>query len=198
MPDFPSKPSYEVARRLNLRGGKSYSWFVLLKPGAEGEAGDAIQDLAEELDAFVGRPRIVDVTGLLVDELRGKLQEPPSDPVILVGFDDRTPEFWSSIDVNRSGLERSGTVVFWLSPSGLSQLCTHAPNLRSFVGGSIFAVGAKGGQMSEEERTHRLHVLSSFYGLTNDEIIRRAESRQLPPEPEFVEWLVLLGRGDLV
>jgi len=197
MADFVQRPAYEVARRLDLRGNESYSWFILIRPHGQDDA--AIGAFAEELSAFLGaKPRILDVTGLLIDDLRGKLQSPAHDPVILLGFDERSADFWSSIDVNRSGLERSGGVIFWLSAKGASDLCTHAPNLRSFIGGSIFVVGTGGGEMSDQERMKRLEELAAFFGMENDQIIHKAEARQLPPEPEFVEWLVLLGRGDLV
>lgn len=88
--------------------------------------------------------------------------------------------------------------MLWLSAAGVSDLCSHAPNLRSFIGGSIFIVGSKGGEMAADERAERLRQLCDFYGLNNDEIIEKARKRELPAEPEFVEWLALLGRGDLV
>lgn len=52
--------------------------------------------------------------------------------------------------------------------------------------------------MAADERAERLRQLCDFYGLNNDEIIEKARKRELPAEPEFVEWLALLGRGDLV
>jgi hypothetical protein len=197
MVEFLTKSSYEIARRLEARGEDSYSWFVLLKPA--GVADVALHEFAEELNAFLGKkPRIIDIAGMLVDDLSARLRIPADDPVILVGFDDRTPEFWSVMDVNRSGLERPGPVVFWISAAGVSNLCSHAPNVRSLIGGSIFLIGAAGGDMAAEEKTARLKELSSFYSLSNEEVIQKAEERKLPPEPEFIEWLLLLGRGDLV
>jgi hypothetical protein len=52
--------------------------------------------------------------------------------------------------------------------------------------------------MTEEERQRRLADLAAHYKLDNEQVIRLAEARTLPPDPEFVEWLVLLGRGDLL
>ena len=52
--------------------------------------------------------------------------------------------------------------------------------------------------MTEEERQERLKELSEHFGLTAEEVVQKAEARELPHEPEFVEWLVLLDRGDLV
>jgi hypothetical protein len=197
MTDFVTKSSYEVARRLEMRGKDSYSWLVLVK--ATGVSETELQEFADELNAFLGKTaRVIDITGLLVDDLCSSLQSPADDPVILIGFDDRTQDFWSAADVNRSGLERSGPVIFWISSAGLSNLCSHAPNLRSFIGGSIFLIGPGGGEISDDDREAKLRELSAFYGLTNEQVIYKAERRELPPEPEFIEWLLLLRRGDLV
>ena len=51
--------------------------------------------------------------------------------------------------------------------------------------------------MTEKERESRVSELALHYGTSNVEIVLKAESGELPPEPQFVEWLVLLGRGDL-
>jgi hypothetical protein len=91
MAEFAYKPSYEIARRLEMRGENSYSWSILIAPPTS-DAG-AMQEFAEELEAFVcKKPRILDITRSLVTDLRDQLQKPPDDPVILVGFDGRGAE----------------------------------------------------------------------------------------------------------
>ena len=53
--------------------------------------------------------------------------------------------------------------------------------------------------MTEAERQERLKELSEHFGFSGDEAVRKAEARELPHEPEFVEWLVLAGpRGSAV
>jgi len=194
---FANKPAYEIARRLELRGDNSYSWFLLIKPTALPEI--TLQQFTEEVEVFLGKKaRVVDVAGLLADEICARSQRPQDDPLIFTGLDGRSSEFWISIDVNRSGLERSGPIVFWMSPATVSEFCRHAPNLRSFVGASIFLLGGAGGEMADQDRKGRLSELSSFYKLSGKDVIRMAQEHTLPPEPEFIEWLVLLGRGDLV
>ena len=51
--------------------------------------------------------------------------------------------------------------------------------------------------MSAEEITDRLAQLRSNYNLSDAEVIERAANSDLPPEPHFIEWLVLLERSDL-
>jgi hypothetical protein len=98
----------------------------------------------------------------------------------------------------RSALERKGPVILWLASEDIANLANFAPNIRSLIGGSIFVVGPDGGIMTETERQQRLKELSEHFGFSGDEAVRKAEARELPHEPEFVEWLVLLGRGDLL
>jgi len=102
------------------------------------------------------------------------------------------------MDMNRSRLERDGPLIFWISPEQFSQISRYAPNIRSYVGGSIFRVTPDADSIDNAQRLQRLSELSSHYGWTNDELISRAANGTLPAEPEFVEWLVLLDRGDLI
>lgn len=48
------------------------------------------------------------------------------------------------------------------------------------------------------ERAARIGELEARYGLSSADVIKAAESGTLPPGPHFVEWLILLDRGDLV
>jgi hypothetical protein len=136
--------------------------------------------------------------GTKFEELTEALQEPNDDAVILSGGIGLTPEEWSSLDMMRSVLERTGPVILWLAPDDIANLTQFAPSIRSFIGAGIFVAGPDGGVMTESERQARLKELRQHYGMRDEEIVQRASSKALSPEPEFVEWLVLLGRGDLV
>jgi hypothetical protein len=197
MPDFEIEPALAIAQRLQLRGEGSFSWFVVLTSSVTDS--DILEDFCSDLkNLFNASPMIIDVTGLLADDVTAALQKDPSAVVLLVAIEQRSPEFWAALDINRSGLERPGAIIFWMSHQALGVMCTAAPNIRSYIGGSIYQLGPDGGIMTEGERSSRLKQLRNNYGLTDDELIRRAESHSLDPNPHFVEWLVLLGRGDLV
>jgi len=197
LPEFSIQSSIDIARRLEIRGIDARSWIVLLLPSQD--ADKALENLQINLSAVLEKSsRVFNLKDQQLEELGENLHQPDDDIVILVANGDLGGARWSSLDLMRSALERRGPIVFWLSPDCLPRLSQHAPNIRSFVGGSIFSAGPDGGVMSEEDRQERLQQLAERYKLTGDEIVARAQAGELPSEPHFIEWLVLLGRGDLV
>ncbi len=195
MPEFESQPIFEIARRLEIRG--ETGWLAVLTLASDSAA--ALDELRTELESVLQKPaRVVELQPSIFEELREALHQPDNDAVILSRGTGLTPEKWRSLDIMRSALERKGPVVLWLAPDDIANLADFAPNIRSFIGGSIFLAGPDGGIMTETERQQRLKDLSEHFGLTGEEVVRKAEARELPHEPEFVEWLVLLNRGDLV
>lgn len=192
--DFLTEPAFEIGRRLEIRG--SSAWFVVLRPAGEE---DALANFVADLTAILDQPvRIVHTSGSSFEKLRGDLRESPGDPVLLTDLDGSDAERWRALDVNRSAWLREGSVVLWLSAAGITNLCSYAPNIRSIVGGSIFNLGTDGGAMTAAERNQRIADLESHFAMTSADVVKQAESGSLPTEPHFVEWLVLLGRGDLV
>jgi hypothetical protein len=196
MRDFASHPAFEIARRLELRGKPSYSWIAVL-------GGDASQKKIHEFAAEIrlvteAETRILKAYPVDLESLKQHLNSPPEDTVILLGLDRAGEAEWASLDVNRSALERPGALIFWLSLDSIARLNSQAPNLRSFMGGTIFVLSAEGDLMTEEELNNRLASLRAQFSRTDSEVIRLAEEGKLPPEPDFAEWLVLLGRGDLL
>ena len=73
-----------------------------------------------------------------------------------------------------------------------------APNLASWIGGSVWSIDLASDALDEEERRSRLATLREWSGLSDSEVVQMAQEGNLPAEPEYVEWLVLLGREDLV
>jgi hypothetical protein len=195
VPDFSSQPFVEIARRLEMQG--AHSWLAVLSPLSDPTV--ACDDLNTELHSFLQLPtRVLPLKGFAFDRLLESLHQPEDDAVILFAGADLEAGEWSSLDSMRSALERRGPVVLWMAPDAVARLTQFAPNIRSFIGTSIFVAGPEGGLMTEEEKQTRLEQLRQHYRVGDEEIIRRAESGELPPEPHFVEWLVLLGRGDLL
>ncbi len=195
MTDFVVEPSFDIGRWIDIRG--PYSWFVVLRPTKDAES--ALQGFTADLSAALDEPiRIIRPTGELIENLRAALCEPKGDTVLIADLDQVDAGTWSALDINRSGFARPGAVILWLSIVGLVGLCQHAPNIRSFVGGSIFYLGRHSEAMTTAERQQRISDLEMHFSMTSDEVVRLAETRTLPAEPHFVEWLVLLDRGDLV
>ena len=194
MTDFLTEPAFEIGRRLEIRG--SSAWFVVLRPAEEE---DAMANFVADLSAVLDQPvRVVRSSGSSFERLRSELGESACDPVLISDLDQADAERWRALDVNRRAWLREGAVVLWLSAAGVTNLCSYAPNIRSIVGGSIFNLGTDGGAMTVDERDQRIADLESHFQMNSAEVIKQAESGMLPTDPHFVEWLVLLGRGDLV
>ena len=197
MSDLASIPAYDLVRRIDLRNEGPEGWFVLLRP-REGER-NFIEDLKAEAITWWNREiRVIDVSRKSVSELCHLLHQPSHDGVLIHGLEGWRDEQLQSLDIRRSSLLRKGFVVLWLTLDGIRRLSQKAPNLRSWIGGSQFQATPDPGWMSEDERHTRLAALSDHYKLNDDDVIRMAKAGTLPPDPEFAEWLVLLGRGNLV
>ena len=195
MPDPIPQPAFEIGRRLEIRG--TDSWFAIVGP--DDVEGEALADFTLELEATLGAPiGSLSVKGMPLATVRKLLAQPSTDTVILSGFESFKPPVWRMWDINRSGFVRPGPIVLWVSTGALTKLCISAPNIRSFVGGSMFVLSPSGQAMTEAEVRARTQELETHYGMRGDEVIARAIAGNLPPEPQFVEWLILLGRRDLV
>lgn len=197
MTDFFTQASVEIAERLRIRGNDSFSWVALLTPVIDTEL--ELDGLRADLSALLGKnTRKIELENATFESLRESLRTPEDDVVILTAPTDLRPEKWSAIDLMRSALERKGSIIFWLSMAGFAGLADFAPNIRSFIGPTVFAVGPDGASLTQEQKNERLNDLSRYYNLTNEAVIRSAEAHALPLNAHFVEWLVLLGRGDLI
>jgi len=193
--DFEACAPFDIAERLELLGETPHSWTVLI---ATADNEGLLGDVTAELSAILHRQVRVLPISQPIDKLSDALQEPADDIVVLTAGETIELDQWSAIDVNRSRLERDGPLIFWISTAQFSQISRGAPNIRSYLGGSVFRVTPDADSIDSVQRQQRLSELSSQYGWTNDELISRAANRTLPAEPEFVEWLVLLDRGDLI
>jgi hypothetical protein len=197
VPEFPIESPIEISRRLEIRGKDSSSWIAILNSAIGTPVIlDALrQDLSSLLQT---NTRTLSLHDSNFEQLRTEMHEPSDDVVLLIATVELPPEKWSALDLMRSALERRGPIILWLSPDAFASLSESAPNIRSFIGPSIFVAGPDGGIMTEEERQNRLKDLAFHYRQSNEDVLHKAELGELPPEPHFVEWLVLLGRGDLV
>lgn len=117
--------------------------------------------------------------------------------VLLIDATEFGSEDWASLDLMRSSLAHEGAVVFIVVHEGLSDLMQVAPNLASWLGGNAFTKD-DGTLAIEGARKHRLATLQSSLKMSNADVVRAAEEGSLPRDPEFAEWLVLLGRGELL
>ena len=155
-------------------------------------------DLRDELAIqSAGSLGEIDVSDKPVQGLIEQLAAQRDNVVLIYGFDEWTDHLFSSLDINRSGLETGSFLVLCVNLKTAGRFLDSAPNIRSYLGANIFVAAPDPSQMGPGEIAERLVQLREFYNLSDAEVIARAERRELPSEPQFIEWLVLLGRSEL-
>jgi len=100
-----------------------------------------------------------------------------------------------SLDYGRGRIPGGVRGVIITSDAGVQALAAEAPNFWSWVGPRVWTLDPRAGQLDTEAR---LASLRQGTGLTNAEVVQRAEAGTLAADPIFSEWLVLLGKGDLL
>jgi len=182
-----------MALRVVARPG---AWFALL--AAEPEVTAVADRLAEEI-AMLGdtQPRRVDGgTGAVAigAEARGA----GGRLLVIAGVEGLGAEGWRHLDLLRSQIVRDEPVVLVLSQRAFERLMRNAPNIASVLGGAVWTLDPTAEVLTEDEKERRLRGLRAWSGLADAELVARVERGTLPLEPEHAEWLVLLGRGDLL
>ena len=118
--------------------------------------------------------------------------------LIISGLDAWPPSEWEHLDQLRSRLARRERTALVVEENTFQCIARRAPNFSSWLGANVVNCMHESDVLTEEEREQRLCALRSWAGLTDIEVISRAEAKELPLDPEFAEWLVLLHRGDLI
>lgn len=169
---------------------------MLVSPSADA---DLIGELRAELDLQIeGTLGVLDVKDLTAVDLTEQLRTRQDAVILAYGFESWSDDQFASLDLNRSRLETGTFLVFWVDLETAGHFLNRAPNIRSFLGANIFVATSDPSSMNRDEIADRLDQLRTHYGLSDAEVISRAASGDLPPEPHFTEWLVLLGRSELV
>jgi hypothetical protein len=182
--------AFRVADRVSAS-----EWMVLCTPpGKDEELGN---ELAEALDDISGDTAHVAVVASGA-ELTQTVHRAGEEICIIAGLDDLSVEEWQGIDRQRSQLLHAGCAVLLASPQSLDRLAIHAPNLASWIGPAIWTLDSGPPGLSDQEKEDRLRALREHYEHSDHEVVALAERRELPAEPDYAEWLVLLDRGDLI
>ncbi|PSM31821.1 hypothetical protein BVG81_003445 [Haliangium sp. UPWRP_2] len=122
----------------------------------------------------------------------------PQPVMVLSGFEALPEEDWASLNFSRSRLLGDHALVFVMGKDALRRLQERAPDLDSLLSGSTWQLDTQADILSADEREQRLEALRRGLDLTDAEVLAQAESGELPSDPRLAEWLVLLGRGDLL
>ena len=186
----------EFALRAVTSGGARH-WLILV--AEERTLSDLALRLRPEMESFAGGP--VEIIPGAEDAAHLALligNVTPDAGIIICGVEQLDEAEWRHLDLLRSRLVRREAVALLVSESSMGKLSRAAPNLASWIGGSVWSIDLASDALDEEERGARLATLREWSGLSDSEVVQRAQDGNLPAEPEYVEWLVLLGREDLV
>lgn len=184
----------EIASDIELVSG---SWSAVV---SERERLDEIRDeLQDEIEyAFESSDStvtVVDASEGIDAIVRHLRQRSPKDVVLVFNTEALDVAARQRLDSARILFEGGPRVVFVMSEPALAELARDAPHLWSWVGPRVFSVDPKSGRLDVQAR---LASLREGTGLTDDEVIRRARAGELPADPVYAEWLLLLDRGDLI
>lgn len=160
---------------------------------------ETVEELQETIEVFVECEVgiISGKTGTI--DLIKQLQEASEEYLILCDLESWNREDWQQFDGFRSWLDREkyGGILL-LSPESLQQMLKYAPNFSSWLGSRVYDLQKGGEFLNLDEREQRLSALREWSGLSDSEVIESAKLHQLPTDPEYGEWLILLDRGDLI
>jgi hypothetical protein len=195
MTALPSIALSEFALRVAARPSMG-DWFVLATPVVL--LSETLESLAEDVEAFMKRrpATIFSVRG--PREMAAFIRSAGEPVVLLSGFENFSRNDWETADLMRSRFEGDRTAALLMSESQLAVFVEAAPNLASWLGAGMWRLDKDIEQLTAEERVARLVALRVEMGASDADVISRAESGTLGTEPQFAEWLVLLGRSDLL
>lgn len=184
----------EILQRISSLSNANF-WSVLVT--APEQQQQALTELEESIPIFIDESvRVIAVTpdiAALVHAVRSSAAF-----ILLWQFDIWQPEQWQKFDYARSRFSHDKGGIILLTPHSARQFQTYAPNFASWIGSRVYDLQLGSEILTEAESQQRLEALQEFTGKTDAEVIRLAETGQLPTDPEYGEWLVLLGRGDLL
>ncbi len=178
---------FELASRIVLDEPTS-SWFIV---GVGGE--DEVSLLSEELAALTGSQvpvRQVSDRETLVIAAR-------ETAAVLSVYHAKAMIESLDLDGVRSSLRRPHAAVLAVPADQLSRVPTVAPHFMSWAGNRLFMV-ADDRFLDTAAREERLTALRGHYQVSDDEFLARVKQGSMGSEPEHAEWLVLLGRPDLL
>ena len=135
-------------------------------------------------------------------DLINQISKASEEYLLLWKLDDWDNNEWKIFDALRSRLDKGnkgGKGGLLIISEQANYLMLHnAPNFVSWLGARIYYLDKDAEILSDEECDRRLSALQEWANKTNEEVIILAENRQLPTDPEYGEWLILLDRGDLL
>jgi hypothetical protein len=184
----------EILQRISSLPNANF-WSVLVAPPEQQQ--QSLIELEESIPIFIDEA--VEIIAITPDvEAIIHIVQASEAYILLWQFDTWQLEQWQQFDYARSRFSHDKGGILLLTPNSAKQFQTYAPNFASWIGSRVYELQLGLEILTEAQSQQRLAALQQFTGKTDVEVIRLAEAGQLPRDPEYGEWLVLLGRGDLL
>lgn len=196
MRELPRIGPGEFAAQLEA-GGSAELWYRLVLPSGS-EPAQVAERLAEEMHVVLGQTVACFDAATGPSDLVKHLRQAGNRPVLLFGLEGYAEADWRHMDLLRSQMVGGSAKVLIVSPAVVAKMENWAPNLTSFMGGAMWQLDPSADYLSADEREGRLQALRVARQRSDEDVIALAERGELPPDPDFAEWLVLLGRGELL
>jgi hypothetical protein len=192
---FSFKSTDELLQRIGAQPDGNV-WTVLVANEPD------IEELVEELHETIGIFAECEIKVMSAkngaNELIEQIVQSSEDFLLLWTFEAWNCEAWYHLDACRSSLSKLRGGMLVLSSTSAELMLNCAPNFSSWVGSRVYALDKNVEFLTDQERETRLSALREWSGRSDTDVIESAESHELPPMPEYSEWLILLGRGDLI
>jgi hypothetical protein len=159
---------------------------------------EVVEELSETISIFSECKIKVISARNGASELIEQIVQSSEDYLLLWTFEAWAGEDWHRLDACRSSLSKPHGGMLVLSATSAEMMLNCAPNFCSWVGPRVYVLAKDSEFLTDPEREIRLSTLREWSGWSDADVIASAESHQLPLTPEYGEWLVLLGRGDLI
>ncbi|HEY2031673.1 MAG TPA: hypothetical protein VGH20_20915 [Myxococcales bacterium] len=181
LPDF----AYRFA---DYAGENEWRAYVVVSPHeASQQLLSYVREIGEACVAFEVPSAASLVTCVTTDEL-----------LIMWGFESWSNEDFLQWDLDRSVFSRRRATALVLTLQSWERLFALSPNIASWIGASVWRKKPDSMRLAIAEREQRLEALRRFHNLTDEAVVTQARTGQLPRDPDFAEWLILLSRSDLI
>jgi hypothetical protein len=169
-------------------------WLALI---IDEEQRETAHKLAGEIAALTDEsPPVVSAPDAVAMELAAR--EHPADVLLLELTQAFGEQAWREADAQRSRLYRQGSTALIMTIVDLARMESLAPNFASWLAGNVWKLHQVPSPIDARMRERRLEALRQWAGLSDEEVVAKAEQRTLPGDPPYAEWLLLLGREDLL
>ena len=180
-----------------LLQSSSNGWTVLIVD--LNDIPSIVDDLKDTLEIFI-ESEIAIISGKKgAKDLDEQIREASQDYLVIFNLELWNEQEWNIFDGFRSSLDQDKKGGFLiLCEQSVYLMNRNAPHFVSWASRKFYRLKKDAEMLTQTERDRRLNALQENFEMSDQDVIDLAENRQLPSDPEFGEWLILLDRGDLL